>query len=261
MLTIVLTLLVSQSNTAVDRTDDHSKRNVIQMADIFDIVEEWFERLMDILVKPHDDELVKEDGVLLGQKEENTMSVSLVIDGVTRDQLLKIMPGIPRHLADTYLPLLNAAMREYEINTTLRVSAFLGQLAHESAELKYFEEIASGVAYEGRYDLGNVYPGDGRRFKGRGPIQLTGRANYRDYGKELGLDLMNNPELAASPSVGFRIAGAFWKRKGLNALADAGEYKKISAKINGINKKTGEPNGLDSRIKYYTVAKEALGVK
>lgn len=177
------------------------------------------------------------------------------------EQLLKIMPLLNKQKAESYLPLLNAAMGEFEINTPKRQAAFIGQLAHESAQLRYFEEIASGAAYEGRKDLGNVFPGDGKRYKGRGPIQLTGRTNYRDYGKELGIDLENSPELAAMKEVGFRIAGAFWKRKGLNTLADSGEYKKISARINGINKTTGEPNGMADRIKYYTVAKKVLGVE
>jgi putative chitinase len=179
---------------------------------------------------------------------------------VTLEQLRKIMPICPVAKATAYLPLMLQAMEEFEINTPLRASAFIAQLAHESAQLRYFEEIADGSAYEGRKDLGNVLPGDGKRYKGRGPIQLTGRANYRDYGKELGLELETNPALAALPEIGFRTAGAFWKRKGLNTLADTGEFRLISVRINGINKKTGEPNGLADRIKYYTVAKGVLGV-
>ena len=68
-------------------------------------------------------------------------------------------------------------MEKYQITTPLRRAAFLAQLAHESGELKYMEEIASGEAYEGRKELGNTAPGDGKRYKGRGPIQLTGRFN------------------------------------------------------------------------------------
>lgn len=180
---------------------------------------------------------------------------------ITLEQLCKIMPLLPKAKANMYYPHLVGAMEEFEINTAQRAAAFLAQIAHESAQLRYFEEIADGSAYENRKDLGNVLPGDGKRFKGRGPIQLTGRANYRDYGKELGIDLENSPELASSPEIGFRTAGAFWKRKGLNDLADNGEFRKISVRINGINKKTGEPNGLADRIKYYTVAKSILSVK
>lgn len=253
MLTFVLSLCVSQVHAPIQESMTDRLEIIREtMPDIFEFFENLFEGFMEHL-SPRP--------VPVREEVQDIMSVALVIDGVTREQLLKIMPGISRMLVDTYLPLLNAAMREFEINTPLRIAAFLGQVAHESAELKYFQEIADGSAYESRNDLGNVFPGDGKRFKGRGPIQLTGRSNYRDYGQVLGLDLVHNPELAASPEVGFRIAGAFWKRKSLNALADNGEYKRISIKINGINKKTGEANGIEDRIKYYTLAKEALGVK
>lgn len=174
--------------------------------------------------------------------------------GLTEEQLKKIMPLLSTAKRNLYLPLLNASMEEFHIDTPLRMAAFVAQLSHESAQLRYFEEIASGEAYEGRKDLGNVFPGDGKKFKGRGPIQLTGRMNYRDAGKDLNLELEANPVLAAAPEVGFRTAGWFWKRKALNALADAGEFKAITKKVNGGY------NGLEDRIKYYTVAKEVLGI-
>jgi putative chitinase len=115
----------------------------------------------------------------------------------------------------------------------LRFVHFFAQLGHESGGFRYMEEIASGQAYEGRKDLGNVQPGDGRRFKGRGPIQLTGRANYREYGRRLGIDLENHPEIAALPSIGMMTACAYWAAKGLNALADADDVERITRRING----------------------------
>lgn len=154
---------------------------------------------------------------------------------ITLQQLQDIMPRMAKNPNDsaTYLPFLNAAMDEAQINTKLRIAAFLAQVAHESGQLRYMQEIASGEAYEGRKDLGNTQPGDGPRYKGRGPIQLTGRANYRACGQALGVDLENHPELAADPSYAFRVAGWFWTSKRLNALADVPNFKEITHRING----------------------------
>lgn len=171
---------------------------------------------------------------------------------LTDDELRQIMPNCAAAKRADYLPFIQQAMAEFGITSYLRETAFLAQLAHESGELRYMEEIASGAAYEGRKDLGNTQPGDGKRYKGRGPIQLTGRANYDKYGKLLGLDLVNNPTVAATKEVGFRIAGQYWKLNGLNELADQQQFKAITKKINGGY------NGLDDRIKYYDRAKKVM---
>ncbi len=171
---------------------------------------------------------------------------------LTDDELRQIMPNCGAAKRADYLPFIQQAMAEFEITSYLRETAFLAQLAHESGELRYMEEIASGAAYEGRKDLGNTQPGDGKRYKGRGPIQLTGRANYDKYGKLLGLDLVNDPTIAATKEVGFRIAGQFWKLNGLNELADQQQFKTITKRINGGY------NGLDDRIKYYDRAKKVM---
>lgn len=128
----------------------------------------------------------------------------------------------------------NVHFRTYGIlDSPLRLAHFMAQLVHESGSFRYMEEIASGQAYEGRADLGNTETGDGRRFKGRGPIQLTGRANYREYGRDAGLDFESHPEMVALPSVGLLAGCMFWKKKGLNALADADDVRAITLKING----------------------------
>lgn len=173
--------------------------------------------------------------------------------GVTVEQLRRIMPALSDAKAREYLPHLNRAMNEVGITTPKRRAAFLAQLAHESGQLRHFEEIASGAAYEGRRDLGNTQPGDGRRFKGRGPIQLTGRANYRAASAALGIDLVRNPTRAADPDVGFRIAGWYWRTRGLNALADVGNFREITKRINGGF------NGLADRTRFWTRAKAVLG--
>jgi predicted chitinase len=171
---------------------------------------------------------------------------------VTDDELRQIMPNCATAKRTDYLPFIQQAMQEFQITSYLREAAFLAQLAHESGELRYMEELASGSAYEGRKDLGNTQPGDGKRYKGRGPIQLTGRANYKKYGDLLGIDLINNPTIAATKEVGFRIAGEFWKLNGLNQLADQQDFKQITKRINGGY------NGLDDRTKYYNRAKQVL---
>jgi predicted chitinase len=173
--------------------------------------------------------------------------------GVTLEQLRAIMPNLPLSKAQQYLPYLNQAMAEAQINTPPRKAAFLAQLAHESVQLQFMEEIASGAEYEGRKDLGNIYPGDGVRYKGRGPIQLTGRYNYRNAGAALGLDLENNPTRAADPDIAFRIAGWYWTTHNLNAKADAGNFDGITLAINGGY------NGKASRDAYWAKAKQVLG--
>ena len=172
--------------------------------------------------------------------------------GVTVDQLRRIMPNLSQQKAEQYLPHINNAMAEAGITTKNQKAAFLAQLAHESGQLRYMEEIASGSAYEGRRDLGNTQPGDGTRFKGRGPIQLTGRSNYRAAGQALGIDLENNPRRAADPDVGFRTAAWFWKSRGLTSLAEAGNFREVTRRINGGY------NGLSDRQSYYNRALSVL---
>ena len=171
---------------------------------------------------------------------------------ITDDELRQLMPNCAPAKRTDYLPFIQQAMQEFEITSYLRETAFLAQLAHESAELRYMEEIASGAAYEGRSDLGNTQPGDGKRYKGRGPIQLTGRANYKKFGDLLGLDLINNPTIAATKEVGFRIAGLFWQSHSLNQLADQQQFETITRRING------GLNGQADRVMYYERAKRVL---
>ena len=143
-------------------------------------------------------------------------------------------------------------MDEFEINTVERQSMFLAQIAHESGGLRYVRELATGEAYDGRLDLGNTEPGDGARYKGRGLIQITGRANYRDCGSALGVDLIGNPELLESPEFACRSAAWFWKSRGLNEMADRGDFKMVTKRINGGY------NGYQDRLKYYEAAQRIL---
>jgi putative chitinase len=126
-------------------------------------------------------------------------------------------------------------------DSPLRLAHFMAQLVHESGSFRYMEEIASGAAYEGRADLGNTQPGDGKRFKGRGPIQITGRANYRRFGRRIGIDIERHPEIAAVPSIGLHIALEYWRDRNLNKWADADDVTEITERINGGH------NGLADR--------------
>ncbi len=181
---------------------------------------------------------------------------------ISEDILKQVMPDLQQDKCEAYCPFLQEAMDEFEINSPLREAAFLAQIAHESGQFKYMEEIWGPTEAQKHYEppaskakeLGNTQPGDGQRFKGRGPIQVTGRANYKKYGDLLGLDLVGQPEQAATAAVGFRIAGVFWKTHGLNDLADAGDFKEITHRINGGY------NGLPERTEFYKQAKTVLGV-
>ncbi len=143
-------------------------------------------------------------------------------------------------------------LAKYEINTALRVAHFLAQIAHESAGFRTTEEFASGAAYEGRRDLGNIQPGDGRRYKGRGLLQLTGRANYRALGPKIGMDLEGNPELAAEPVTSLIIACEYWKDRKINRHCDRDDLIRVTKAVNG------GLNGLEDRRRYLGKAKTAL---
>jgi len=172
---------------------------------------------------------------------------------VTAEQLKGIMPYAKAGNIDKYLVPLNSAMKKYEINTYLRQAHFIAQLAHESGSFKYSEEIASGSDYEGRADLGNTQPGDGKKFKGRGLIQLTGRNNYSEYGNFLGIDLLTNPEkVADDPALCVDVAGWYWKNRNINIYADADDVVKVTKKINGGT------NHLDERKAFLAKAKQTL---
>lgn len=165
--------------------------------------------------------------------------------------LQKIMPQSGER-ATVFLAPLVSAMDEAGITTPLRQSAFLAQVAHESGQLRYVRELASGEAYEGRKDLGNIHAGDGVRFKGRGLIQITGRSNYTALSLALKINCVDCPVLLESPVNACRSAGWFWKMHGLNVLADTQSFATITRRING------GINGLAEREKFYALAKAVL---
>lgn len=177
------------------------------------------------------------------------------------------MPNVGRNISrnknmagktvDDIVRLLNKYADEFGINTVMRWRHYLAQVAHESCEFLYTEEIASGKAYDtGRLAkmLGNTpaADGDGQKYKGRGLIQLTGRSNYEAYRRYCGFDVVSDPTLLARPVGAVRSSMWFWKTKGLNALADKNDFLSITKKINGGT------NGLSERKRYLNRAEAAI---
>ncbi len=178
---------------------------------------------------------------------------------ISIDVLRQIMPLIGAR-AEAFVQPLNDSMEIFEINTPLRQAAFLAQLAHESGEFRYMRELASGEAYDTgplAKRLGNTpeADGDGQKYKGRGPIQITGHDNYYRCSMAIYGDdrLLDQPELLEQPFDGCMAAAWFWSSNGLNELADQQEFRTITKRINGGY------NGYAEREMYYKRALEVLG--
>ena len=172
---------------------------------------------------------------------------------LTLEKLNACMPFAGARAA-IFVECLNTAMLERDIDKPERQAAFLAQIAHESASLKYTLEIADGSAYENRADLGNTQPGDGPRFKGRGLIQITGRFNYEKLSLALGRDVVKDVQYLETPMGASRSAAWFWQVNGLNDLADQGKFGSITKRINGGF------NGLDDRIFHFVRIRKVFGI-
>ena len=206
---------------------------------------------------------------------------------LTRAQLIAVMPNSAA-VADRFLKPLNDAMSRYDIVTPARQAAFLAQLAHESAELRrtqenlnyswerlrkvfprYFRtdaeaqtygrqpERVGNRVYANRMLNGDETSGDGWRFRGRGPVQVTGRENYRKCGQALGMNLESDPDRLLDPAVGCLAAAWFWHSRGLNSLADADDengFREITRRINGGF------IGLEERVHFWERARQTLGL-
>lgn len=179
---------------------------------------------------------------------------------ITAQQLLQILPNAGQKVG-VFVPPFNAAMGKYAVITRLQIAAFIAQIAHESGQLRYVRELGSD-AYLSKYDTGKLAKalgntpeadGDGQKYRGRGLIQITSRANYRDCSEALFGDsrLLVTPELLEQPGYAVMSAAWFWHRVGLNTLAGQGNLEKITRKING------GLNGWEDHQKLYA---RALGV-
>ena len=177
-------------------------------------------------------------------------------------ELLRAATGCTRAAAGLYAEHLTAAWEAYSVDTPTRVAAFLAQIGHESGGLSHVREIwgptPAQKRYEGRADLGNTEPGDGERFKGRGLIQCTGRANYRAMANELrrfgAPDFEAEPEAMEQPQWAAWSAAAWWGTHGCNELADVGTFEALTKRINGGT------NGLEDREQRHARAQIALGI-
>ncbi|WP_225548122.1 glycoside hydrolase family 19 protein [Chromobacterium violaceum] len=180
---------------------------------------------------------------------------------ITLDQLKRLFPNAPAR-CELFCQPLNDAMAAAGIATPARAGAFLAQVGHESGRLVYTRELWGPTAAQRGYEppsakaqaLGNTQPGDGFRYRGRGLIQITGRANYAKVGAALLLPLIDQPELLEQPGAACASAAWFWKTAGLNELADKGLFRSITLRING------GLNGYDDRLDLWAAAKKILGV-
>lgn len=176
--------------------------------------------------------------------------------------LLRAAVGCTPQLAERYAAPITDACNYYQINTPARLAAFLAQIGHESLSLKHSEELwgptPAQKRYEGRADLGNTEPGDGYRYRGRGLIQTTGRANYRRLTQRLRARGVDCPDFEAEPGEmtapwwAALSAADYWDDRGLNALADAGDFERITRRING------GLNGQADRLARWDAARAAL---
>lgn len=199
---------------------------------------------------------------------------------MTPAKLIQVCPRVP----PARIAGLLQAMDFFKINTPLRECAFIAQCAVESREFtvteenlnysterlmqvfpKYFKSkeqatfyarnprAIANFVYANRMGNGNESSGDGFRYRGRGYIQLTGHDNYMRFSAATALDALGNPDLVADESGAALSAGWFWSKNGLNTLADTGDFRSLTIKING------GITGLEERTKYYDKAKQVLG--
>ena len=173
---------------------------------------------------------------------------------ITQQQLQQILPNAGQ-TAGVFVPVLNTAMVRFQIVGTKRIAAFIAQIGHESGQFRYVRELGNDQ-YLSKYDTGTLAKrlgntpeadGDGQKYRGRGLIQITGRANYMMCGEALALDLVNHPELLEKPQHACMSAAWFWASRGLNTLADAGQFDTITRRINGGQNGAADRQALYAR--------------
>ena len=182
------------------------------------------------------------------------IAVASGIEALSEDELKSIMPRVPATKASSFAALLTTEMNGGAIETCCRQAAFLAQVAYESSDLNWFQEMGSGKGYEGRKDLGNNNQGDGVKYKGRGPLQIVGRSTYRSASRVLGTNIEQTPKLVEDPNLGFKVAVWYWNSLSLSTMSDCsqGNFEKITKKLS--------PNmtGKEGRASKFATAKAVL---
>ncbi len=186
------------------------------------------------------------------------MTDTIKAELISADQLFAIAPNCPTDRLIVLLPYLNEVMRKSDITSKARKAHFLAQVAHESDGFNTNEEYADGYDYEGRKDLGNIQTGDGVRFKGRGLIQVTGRANYAECGQSLSVDFVGSPEKLATNEYAALSAGWYWDKNSLNKIADDLSLSSEETCTQITRIVNGGENGLDQRLGYLNRALSVL---
>ncbi|HWL27960.1 MAG TPA: glycoside hydrolase family 19 protein [Burkholderiaceae bacterium] len=177
-------------------------------------------------------------------------------DWITLEQF-RLATGLPEHRASEWYGHVRGACLEYGIVSMTRIAAFLAQIGHESVSFTHTVEIwgptAAQKRYEGRIDLGNTQPGDGSRYRGRGLIQITGRDNYQRLQDILGAEVVDKPQMLEQKYLAARSAAWWWAYHGCNELADSGDFRALTKRINGGY------TGLEDRTRRWEKAKLHLG--
>jgi len=177
---------------------------------------------------------------------------------ITKKQLKAISPNTPDTRIDAFIHHLNTYMPKYGIDTPVEVASFLAQVLHESGGLKWLREIwgptAAQAKYEGRKDLGNTELGDGKKFMGRGLIQLTGRANYKRMSKDMFGDerLLKTPDLLSTAEYAVQSACIYWQWRKMDLIDDDRDIKAETKAVNGAY------NGIADRQQYFDKALQIL---
>jgi len=178
---------------------------------------------------------------------------------VTLADMKKIAPRGKPAILKSFVEGIPTVLAQHSISTPLRICHFIAQVAHESDEFQTTTEYASGKAYEGRKDLGNIYKGDGEKYKGRGLIQTTGRHNYGKFTTWLGMHGVLNPDFITNPAELAKFPWAllsavyYWSAHDLNGYADTNNLTKITKIVNGGYR------GWEARRKYFNRAWRQMG--